>query len=65
MMLLNRHEGKVMRVLIPVQDAEFGDAIADMLTKHNWTPDTQFRFMTVIDFPRMANFSTEHIAARR
>jgi nucleotide-binding universal stress UspA family protein len=39
-----------MKVLIPVQDAVFGDAITDLITSHRWPADTEFKLFTVVEY---------------
>ena len=39
-----------MKVLIPVQDEIFGDAIADLITSHSWPADPEFKLLTVLDY---------------
>jgi len=39
-----------MKVLIPVQDGVFGDAIIEMITNHKWPVDTQFKLFNVVEY---------------
>lgn len=39
-----------MRVLIPVQDSIFGDAITDFIAGHKWQKDAEFKLLSVIEY---------------
>jgi nucleotide-binding universal stress UspA family protein len=38
-----------MRVLIAVEDEQYGQAIIDFVTKHNWPADSEFKIVHVVE----------------
>lgn len=48
-----------MNILIPVQDAIFGDAITDLIAKHKWPSQSQFKLLTVIEYASYGEMLSE------
>jgi nucleotide-binding universal stress UspA family protein len=43
-------EKKTMRVLLPIHDEEFGQAVAEHVMQHQWPEGTEFRLLYVLDW---------------